>query len=237
MNVDNYWDRGMMGLAVDPNYTIGQAVCLRPVHVQPHPRRRGRGPALADERVQPVERGLPESAPRDDRRVRRVGPAVSPDVDRRGDPVMTGSEKVLVEDWCQQFPSHSQGALMFGPGRRAVRLERRRRQLQQRGPGLRPARRDAAEHADAGQPVRRPARRRQRFDEPAVRRRRLAPQPGRPDDGRSDRTGRHDHPDRPGHRDCLADQRQHRQQRRQHATDRRLRPAQSLPVHDQAGDG
>ena len=27
---------------------------------------------------------------------------------------MTGSEKVLVEDWCQQFPSHSVGTLLFG---------------------------------------------------------------------------------------------------------------------------
>ena len=29
--------------------------------------------------------------------------------------VMTGSEHVLVEDWCQQYPSHSLGALQFGP--------------------------------------------------------------------------------------------------------------------------
>jgi glucose/arabinose dehydrogenase len=28
---------------------------------------------------------------------------------------MTGSEQVLIEDWCQQYPSHSIGALDFGP--------------------------------------------------------------------------------------------------------------------------
>ena len=28
---------------------------------------------------------------------------------------MTGPEQVLVEDWCQQYPSHSIGALAFGP--------------------------------------------------------------------------------------------------------------------------
>ena len=28
--------------------------------------------------------------------------------------VMTGTEQVLVEDWCQQFPSHSMGDLEFG---------------------------------------------------------------------------------------------------------------------------
>jgi glucose/arabinose dehydrogenase len=29
--------------------------------------------------------------------------------------LMTGSEQVLVEDWCQQYPSHSVGTLDFGP--------------------------------------------------------------------------------------------------------------------------
>ena len=28
--------------------------------------------------------------------------------------VMTGAEQVLIEDWCQQYPSHSVGALAFG---------------------------------------------------------------------------------------------------------------------------
>jgi hypothetical protein len=32
---------------------------------------------------------------------------------RSGD-VMTGSEQVLVEDWCQQYPSHSTGTVEFG---------------------------------------------------------------------------------------------------------------------------
>jgi glucose/arabinose dehydrogenase len=27
---------------------------------------------------------------------------------------MTGPEQVLIEDWCQQYPSHSVGALEFG---------------------------------------------------------------------------------------------------------------------------
>jgi glucose/arabinose dehydrogenase len=29
--------------------------------------------------------------------------------------VMTGTEQVLVTDWCQQFPSHTVGDLGFGP--------------------------------------------------------------------------------------------------------------------------
>src|SRR5438552_2804838 len=28
---------------------------------------------------------------------------------------ISGPEQVLVEDWCQQFPSHSIGSLVFGP--------------------------------------------------------------------------------------------------------------------------
>ena len=27
---------------------------------------------------------------------------------------MTGSEQVLIHEWCQQFPSHSVGDLKFG---------------------------------------------------------------------------------------------------------------------------
>ena len=29
--------------------------------------------------------------------------------------VMTGSEQVLIEDWCQQYPSHSIWSIVFGP--------------------------------------------------------------------------------------------------------------------------
>src|SRR6476659_3717138 len=29
--------------------------------------------------------------------------------------VMTGAEQVLINDWCQQFPSHSIGTVAFGP--------------------------------------------------------------------------------------------------------------------------
>ena len=66
---------------------------------------------------------------------------------------MTGTEQVLIDDWCQQYPSHSVGDLVVRRGRRALRQRRRRRELQLRR--LRPGRRRR-------QPVRRPARRRGR---------------------------------------------------------------------------
>ena len=43
---------------------------------------------------------------------------------------MTGSEQVLVEDWCQQYPSHSIGDARVRPRRRALRERRGRRELQ-----------------------------------------------------------------------------------------------------------
>ena len=45
--------------------------------------------------------------------------------------VMMGSEQVLVEDWCQQYPSHSIGTLEFGPDG-ALYASRRRSQLRLR---------------------------------------------------------------------------------------------------------
>ena len=45
-NVHNYWDRGLMGLAVDPGYPT-RPVRLRPVRLQPHPWPGRRAAALA----------------------------------------------------------------------------------------------------------------------------------------------------------------------------------------------
>ena len=40
-NVHNYWDRGLLGMALDPSFpTAPRAVRLRPLHLRPHPRRR-----------------------------------------------------------------------------------------------------------------------------------------------------------------------------------------------------
>ncbi|HZM42341.1 MAG TPA: PQQ-dependent sugar dehydrogenase, partial [Acidimicrobiales bacterium] len=35
--------------------------------------------------------------------------------DSTGKPMVPGSERVVIQDWCQQFPSHSVGDLAFGP--------------------------------------------------------------------------------------------------------------------------
>ena len=51
---------------------------------------------------------------------------------------MTGAEQVLIEDWCQQYPSHSIGSLAFGADGALYVERRRRRELQLRR--LRPGR-------------------------------------------------------------------------------------------------
>ena len=81
VNVHNWWDRGMMGLAVDPGSRVRPAVRLCPVRVQPHPGQRERRAALALGRRRPVLGSMPDTA-RLDRWVRRLRPAVAPDLAR-----------------------------------------------------------------------------------------------------------------------------------------------------------
>ena len=57
----------------------------------------------------------------------------------------TGAEQVLIEDWCQQYPSHSIGSLAFGADGALYVSARRRRELQLRR--LRPGRQPASTRA------------------------------------------------------------------------------------------
>ena len=104
-NVHNYADRGLLGLALDPGSR--QALCVCAVHVRP---RVGVGGGAADG-------GLRVSI-RTRVRIRWVvrlsvwsAAAVPSDSHREQHDWI---EKVLVEDWCQQYSSHSVGALEFG---------------------------------------------------------------------------------------------------------------------------
>ncbi len=100
--VDDYWDRGLLGLALDPNFPASPyAYLLYTADTPPG----GTAPAWNDACPSPP-------GPTTD------GCVVSGRIVRlqlAGD-VMTGSPQVLVSDqWCQQFPSHSIGDLNFGP--------------------------------------------------------------------------------------------------------------------------
>ncbi len=84
----NYWDRGLIGLAIDPQYPA------RPyVYVSYAWDRNG---AFNDACADPTGKGCVVWG-----RIVRVD-------------VNTRAETVLVQDYCQQFPSHSVGGLAFG---------------------------------------------------------------------------------------------------------------------------
>ncbi len=104
--VHNYWDRGLLGMAVDPNFASNNFVYLLYTYDAPIGGTAptwGPGDGTSDPCPTPpgpLTDGCVVSG-----HLSRLT-AVGAD--------WTGSEQVLIEDWCQQFPSHSVGALAFG---------------------------------------------------------------------------------------------------------------------------
>jgi glucose/arabinose dehydrogenase len=98
--VDDYWDRGLLGLALPPNFPASPYVYALYAYDAPIG---GTAPVWND--------GCPTPpGPTTD------GCVVSARLSRLqiSGNVMTGSEQVLLNDWCQQYPSHSIGTLLFG---------------------------------------------------------------------------------------------------------------------------
>ena len=98
--VDDYWDRGLLGLALPANFPASPYVYVLYTYDAPIG---GTAPTWND--------GCPTPpGPTTD------GCVVSARVSRLqiSGNVMTGTEQMLVNDWCQQFPSHSVGTLLFG---------------------------------------------------------------------------------------------------------------------------
>ena len=110
-NVQDYWDRGLLGIALDPSLTGGSGngsyiyVAYSYDHIlgstDPPPRWGDQCPSLAN--------GGPGAT--------TDGCVISGRISRYpvGGTTITDSEQVLVEDWCQQFPSHSIDSVVFGP--------------------------------------------------------------------------------------------------------------------------
>ena len=106
-NVHNYWDRGLLGLALDPSLTGGT----------------GNGPYVYVLYAYDHILGTGGSAPKwGDTCLTPPGPTtdgcvISGRLSRFtvSGSTISGPEQVLIEDWCQQFPSHSIGSLVFGP--------------------------------------------------------------------------------------------------------------------------
>jgi glucose/arabinose dehydrogenase/PKD repeat protein len=106
--VFNGWDRGLLGLAIAPDYATDPAVYVlytldrRPGGTVPTWGRPGQ-----DVDNCPNPPGYTEN-----------GCVVMGRLSKlllEGDRMWHGREKVLIEDWCQQYPSHSVGSLAFGP--------------------------------------------------------------------------------------------------------------------------
>jgi glucose/arabinose dehydrogenase len=107
--VHNFWDRGLLGLALDPNFPTNPYVYVLYTYDAPIG---GTAPRWGQSGVTSDGCPTPPGATAD-------GCVVSGRLSRlQADPTtnkMTGNEQVLIEDWCQQYPSHSVGDLAFGP--------------------------------------------------------------------------------------------------------------------------
>ena len=106
-NVHNMWDRGLLGLAVHPNFPATPKVYVLYTYDAPIG---GTAPVWGS----PGGTSDPCPTP--------PGPASDGCVvsgrlsvlTAAGD-VASGPEQVLINDWCQQYPSHTVGDLAFGP--------------------------------------------------------------------------------------------------------------------------
>jgi glucose/arabinose dehydrogenase len=94
-NVHDYWDRGLLGIALDPNFPSTNVIYALYTYDAPIG---GTAPVYNDFCSDPTGVG--------------GGCKVSGRLSRI---LADGSEQVLIEDWCQQYPSHSIGSLVFGP--------------------------------------------------------------------------------------------------------------------------
>src|SRR4051812_1927567 len=99
--VDDYWDRGLLGLALDPNFPTSPYVYLLYTYdAGPG----GTSPAWND--ACPTPPGpLTDGCVVTGKLVR---------LELAGDSVV-GTKTLISGEWCQQYPSHSIGDLVFGP--------------------------------------------------------------------------------------------------------------------------
>jgi glucose/arabinose dehydrogenase len=105
-NVHNFWDRGLLGMTLAPNFPADPYVYVLYTYdaaIGGTAPRWGTPGNYSD--PCPTPPGATADGCVVSGRLSRLQAAGS---------VMTGSEQVLVEDWCQQYPSHSVGTVEFG---------------------------------------------------------------------------------------------------------------------------
>jgi glucose/arabinose dehydrogenase len=99
-NVHDFWDRGMLGLALDPNFPTAPYLYVSYTYDAPP----GQSAPVWNDAC-PTPPGATTDGCVVTGRLSRLTASGN---------VMTGSEQVLLSGWCQQFPSHSVGDLRFG---------------------------------------------------------------------------------------------------------------------------
>ena len=106
VNVYNFWDRGLLGLALDPSFPTNPYVYALYTYDAAIG---GTAPRWGTPGVYSDPCPTPPGAT-------AGGCLVSGRLSRlqANGNTMTGPEQVLIEDWCQQYPSHSIGAVEFG---------------------------------------------------------------------------------------------------------------------------
>jgi glucose/arabinose dehydrogenase len=108
-NVYNFWDRGLLGMALDPNFPANPYIYVLYSYdhelgsTSPAPRW---GTAGVYSDPCPTPPGATGDGCLVSNRLTRLQASGN---------TMVGAETVLVEDWCQQYPSHSAGSVEFGP--------------------------------------------------------------------------------------------------------------------------
>ena len=105
-NTYNSWDRGMLGLALHPDFpAVPDVFVAYTLDAAPGGTPPTWGSAGVDNDVCPSPPGETDQGCVVGARISRL---------RLDGEIWDGVEHVLVEDWCQQFPSHSIGTLAFG---------------------------------------------------------------------------------------------------------------------------
>jgi glucose/arabinose dehydrogenase/PKD repeat protein len=97
--VHDFWDRGLLGMALHPNFPSTNAMYVLYTYDAPPG---GTAPVFNDNCADATGQGCVVTGRLS--RLTNIGGATS-----------AVSEQVLIHDWCQQYPSHSVGSLLFGP--------------------------------------------------------------------------------------------------------------------------
>ena len=105
-NVHNFWDRGLLGMALAPSFPTDPCVYVLYTYDAAIGGNAPRwGTVGSDSDGCPTPPGATSDGCVVSGRLSRLQATGN---------VMTGPEQVLIEDWCQQYPSHSVGSLAFG---------------------------------------------------------------------------------------------------------------------------